>query len=97
MKPKFDNGFKPPASWHDLHFGAGNDVGVLASVNSGFRISYPKDNEEQCIRCMLCWIFCPEGCIEKTDDDLIIDLDYCKGCGICVNECPKDCFEMVKE
>lgn len=25
------------------------------------------------------------------------DLDYCKGCGICVRECPTHCIEMVTE
>ncbi len=25
------------------------------------------------------------------------DLDYCKGCGICVKECPTHCIEMVTE
>ena len=26
-----------------------------------------------------------------------IDLDYCKGCGICVAECPCGAIEMVPE
>ncbi len=26
-----------------------------------------------------------------------IDLDYCKGCGICVKECPCGAIEMVPE
>ncbi|MFA5614071.1 MAG: 4Fe-4S binding protein, partial [Methanoculleus sp.] len=26
-----------------------------------------------------------------------IDLDYCKGCGICANECPKNAITMVRE
>lgn len=25
------------------------------------------------------------------------DLDYCKGCGICVRECPTQCIELVAE
>ena len=27
----------------------------------------------------------------------IINLDYCKGCGICANECPVNAIEMVLE
>jgi len=26
-----------------------------------------------------------------------IDLDYCKGCGICVSECPASAIEMVSD
>jgi Pyruvate/2-oxoacid:ferredoxin oxidoreductase delta subunit len=26
-----------------------------------------------------------------------IDLDYCKGCGICVEECPSGAIRMVPE
>jgi pyruvate ferredoxin oxidoreductase delta subunit len=26
-----------------------------------------------------------------------IDLDYCKGCGICAEECPVDAIEMIQE
>jgi pyruvate ferredoxin oxidoreductase delta subunit len=27
----------------------------------------------------------------------VIDLKYCKGCGICAYECTAECIEMVKE
>ncbi|MDF2968351.1 MAG: FAD-dependent oxidoreductase, partial [Nocardioidaceae bacterium] len=27
----------------------------------------------------------------------VIDLDYCKGCGLCVAECPSGAIEMVPE
>ncbi len=26
-----------------------------------------------------------------------IDLDYCKGCGICAEECPAKAIQMVRE
>jgi Pyruvate/2-oxoacid:ferredoxin oxidoreductase delta subunit len=29
--------------------------------------------------------------------DYAIDLDYCKGCGICVSECPCGAIEMEPE
>lgn len=29
--------------------------------------------------------------------DYEIDLDHCKGCGICVNECPAGAINMVPE
>jgi Pyruvate/2-oxoacid:ferredoxin oxidoreductase delta subunit len=27
----------------------------------------------------------------------VVDLDYCKGCGICAEECPSKCIAMVEE
>lgn len=52
---------------------------------------------EKCIDCGNCWIFCPDSCIRKTGDKYEVDLDYCKGCGICTNECPTKAIEMVLE
>jgi pyruvate ferredoxin oxidoreductase delta subunit len=31
------------------------------------------------------------------DEPPVVNLDYCKGCGICANECPKKCIELVLE
>jgi Pyruvate/2-oxoacid:ferredoxin oxidoreductase delta subunit len=38
-------------------------------------------------------MYCPEGAV---DDDLNVDLTFCKGCGICANECPKKAIEIVR-
>ncbi|MDZ7760542.1 MAG: 2-oxoacid:acceptor oxidoreductase family protein [Desulfovermiculus sp.] len=55
-------------------------------------------HQEQCNKCGLCWIFCPEDAFDKdTDGFLICDLNYCKGCGICAQECPKGAIEMEEE
>jgi pyruvate ferredoxin oxidoreductase delta subunit len=52
-------------------------------------------NKDECSNCMLCFIYCPERCIEIKDNEITkIDLDYCKGCGICAAECPKQAIEM---
>jgi pyruvate ferredoxin oxidoreductase delta subunit len=39
-------------------------------------------------------MYCPEGAI---DQNLPIDLNFCKGCGICANECPKKAIGMARE
>jgi pyruvate ferredoxin oxidoreductase delta subunit len=96
-KPRFNSNFKPPSSYDEMFFGASNGVGILPTVNSGFRTFYPRFDHEKCIKCMLCWIYCPEGSIDKTSGDLTVDMDYCKGCGICAHECPRNCIVMVKE
>jgi pyruvate ferredoxin oxidoreductase delta subunit len=46
--------------------------------------------------CMLCWLYCPEGVVKSTIP-VEIDLDYCKGCGICAEECPAKAINMVRE
>lgn len=97
IKPVWNKDYKEPAGWNDVTIGSNHGVGILPTVNSGFRTLTPKIENTNCIKCMLCWVFCPEGCIDKTGEALKIDLDYCKGCGICAEECPKKCIEMVKE
>lgn len=46
--------------------------------------------------CFLCWLYCPEGVV-KAEIPVTIDLEYCKGCGICAEECPAKAISMVKE
>ena len=46
--------------------------------------------------CFLCWLYCPEGVV-KAGIPVEIDLDYCKGCGICAEECPPRAISMVRE
>lgn len=96
-KPKWNKDYKAPSSWDEMFFGASNGVGILPTPNSGFRTLHPEIDSEACIKCMMCWVFCPEGCIDKSGDHLEIDMDYCKGCGICAAECPKNCIKMVKD
>ncbi|MGC8658796.1 MAG: FAD-dependent oxidoreductase [Desulfomonilaceae bacterium] len=48
-----------------------------------------------CAHCDTCLIYCPEGIISRANQDYLINLDYCKGCGICVWECPRHAMEMT--
>lgn len=42
---------------------------------------------------------CPDNAVIKLGpgDRYRIDLDYCKGCGICAAECPVGAIDMVRE
>ncbi len=46
--------------------------------------------------CFLCWLYCPDAVVSKTIKPAI-DLEYCKGCGICAEECPVNAIDMVEE
>ncbi len=46
--------------------------------------------------CHLCWLYCPDAVVTK-DIEPKIDLEYCKGCGICAEECPTHAIKMVEE
>ena len=59
-----------------------------ASV-ADWRIEKPVFNKDFCIDCQFCWIYCPDISIISRDKKMIgVDMDHCKGCGICVEVCP---------
>jgi len=53
----------------------------------------------ECESCETCSLFCPDLCITRNEKtgEVLIDLDYCKGCGICASVCPKGAIQMVLE
>ncbi|MGZ5358616.1 MAG: NAD(P)-binding protein [Solirubrobacterales bacterium] len=57
-----------------------------------------------CFACDNCYGVCPDNAVlklaegpEANVNGYLIDLDYCKGCGICVAECPSGAIEMAPE
>jgi 2-oxoacid:acceptor oxidoreductase delta subunit (pyruvate/2-ketoisovalerate family) len=52
-----------------------------------------------CFECDNCYGVCPDNAVIKLGSGLRyeIDLDYCKGCGICAAECPCGAIDMVPE
>ena len=86
--------------WKDLEIGS-----IVAEPGSasqyptgGWRSQRPILDISLCNKCGLCYIYCPEGCIEEDGEGFFIaDLFYCKGCGICAVECPKKAITMVEE
>jgi Pyruvate/2-oxoacid:ferredoxin oxidoreductase delta subunit len=54
-----------------------------------------------CFACDNCYGVCPDNAVRKLQPGepygYAIDLDYCKGCGMCAAECPCGAIAMVPE
>ena len=54
-----------------------------------------------CFACDNCYGVCPDNAVIKLEQGgaygYAIDLDYCKGCGICAEECPAGAIAMIDE
>jgi len=52
-----------------------------------------------CEACEVCILICPDLCISRDPDSgrIVIDLDHCKGCGLCAHFCPREAIRMEEE
>ena len=54
-----------------------------------------------CFACDNCYGVCPDNAVLKLEPAgayaYAFDLDFCKGCGLCLQECPCGAIEMVPE
>ncbi|HEU0025367.1 MAG TPA: NAD(P)-binding protein [Thermoleophilaceae bacterium] len=57
-----------------------------------------------CFSCDNCYGVCPDNAVLKLSEAAAanvngyeVDLDYCKGCGMCVSECPSGAIKMEPE
>jgi pyruvate ferredoxin oxidoreductase delta subunit len=61
-----------------------------------WRVLKPVFNEEFCIHCQFCWVYCPDTSIIPKDKKFDhIDMMHCKGCGICMEVCPTNPKSLV--
>jgi len=86
-------------TWRDLEIGGiVTEPGNASQYQTGdWRSQKPTYDFDRCIKCGLCQLFCPDGCIEpNSDGHFEADLYYCKGCGICARECWTKVITMVE-
>jgi pyruvate ferredoxin oxidoreductase delta subunit len=89
-----------PATWQEIPAGAVVlRPGSAGEYHTGsWRAERPVWNDQKCIKCGICYVFCPEGCISQSENGYFqANLDYCKGCGICAHECWPRAIAMVEE
>jgi len=91
---------KEDLSWQEVTLGCAiPEPGNAVVYHTGdWRTDRPVWNKERCIKCGICSLFCPEGCVRVDPEGFFeADLDYCKGCGICATECWTGAISMVEE
>ena len=87
-------------TWKDLEIGCiVTEPGSTREYRTGdWRSQRPTYDFKKCIKCGLCSIYCPEGCIGQNAEGYFqSNLFWCKGCGICSKECLTKVISMVNE
>ena len=87
-------------TWRDFNVGCiVTEPGSAAAYRTGdWRSQRPTYDFARCLKCGMCQLYCPEGCIKMNADGYFeADLYYCKGCGICGRECPTYTITMQEE
>jgi pyruvate ferredoxin oxidoreductase delta subunit len=90
----------PLPGWKNLPIGCHVQEPMSARNNhtGSWRSSRPLWDHTKCVKCGVCDLFCPEGCIKPNAEGYYeANLDYCKGCGICQLECVTRCISMKQE
>ena len=59
---------------------------------SGWRTYTPVIDYKKCIKCLICWMGCPDTAYEVKKGLPVLVSKNCKGCGICVEHCPVKCI-----
>ena len=90
----------PNAGWKDIPIGGKIvDAGNAREYETGsWRAMTPAVDQETCINCLQCWVFCPDSSIDVNDGEMVgFHFRFCKGCGICAEICPVEAITMTPE
>ena len=69
-----------------------------ARQTGAWRVERPEIDYDQCTRCGLCFVHCPDGAIALDEKGYpIIDYQHCKGCMICLEQCKPHAIARKKE
>ena len=62
-----------------------------------WRSMRPVVDRAKCVKCAVCWLYCPVQCVVERPAWFDFNLKTCKGCGICATECPQRAIAMIEE
>ena len=87
--------------WQDLTEGM---IIVGAGTSKEFKTGEwssvkPQFIEDKCKQCLLCYPVCPDASVivdKETGKMTGIDLEHCKGCGVCAKTCPLGAYDLVE-
>jgi len=71
--------------------------GIYVLETGKWRTQTPALDQQTCVACGRCRMYCPVGAIHEESGRYVIDLTYCKGCGICAEECAVGAISMHRE
>ena len=68
-----------PVSFEEIPEAAAYEAGFLVTKNAGWRNFRPVVNEEKCVGCLQCYLYCPDGVIFKKDKKAVLKKLYDMG------------------
>jgi len=86
--------FLPADRTEPMGVGAEERKASFSDYRGAFSHQSASDEAARCFNCGICndcdncRLFCPETAV-FIEDTRRIEMDYCKGCGVCVEECPR--------
>ncbi len=89
--------FVAPKKLSEYPLGPAFRAGHITESNAGMRTFRPVIDTKKCVKCLRCFLLCPDGAVDKSGESLTVDYDLCKGCGICAYECKLKAITMKKE
>jgi pyruvate ferredoxin oxidoreductase gamma subunit len=87
--------YAQPQTGTAIVYAQGNST---ARHTGSWRVFRPVVVLDDCTRCMICLVRCPDAAITLDREAYpVIDYDNCKGCMICYEECPTQCIREERE
>ena len=69
-------------------------AGVGVPNRGSWRVFKPVIDYDKCIKCLLCWLHCPDSAYSIDNKGYPREDFYvCKGCLVCVKVCPVKCIK----